>query len=119
MVRQYPPGVQVPNLVKMIRQWHGKCCYCGHTMRPYEKKSTADGWDHPHRPTREHLKRRADGGSNSLDNLAPSCSFCNSHRGPLNWLLYKSIRMGEFDEAIEAFPEQRDLILDYKWGKRK
>lgn len=118
MVRQYSM-IQVPLLVKLIKQWHGKCCYCGKTMRPYEKRSTVESWDHPMRPTREHIKRVADGGTNSHDNLAPCCSRCNSHRGKINWLLYKSIRMGEFDEAIDAFPEQRDLILDYKWGKRK
>ena len=42
--------------------------------------------------TLEHLKRRADGGTNQRDNLALACQACNSRRQGTNWVEYRSQR---------------------------
>lgn len=58
----------------------------------------------PHDPTRplpanaetiEHLRKKEHGGTNAIDNLALACRQCNEGRGSLDWLTYKSYRMGE------------------------
>jgi 5-methylcytosine-specific restriction endonuclease McrA len=45
--------------------------------------------------TLEHLRRKANGGSDGFDNLALACRDCNVGRGNLDWLTYKSMKMGE------------------------
>lgn len=78
----------------------GLCCYCEKPMRPM-----------PHDPrapvrhdneTLEHLNRRADGGAKwDFDNLALACFECNTGRGSVDWLTYKTYRMGDlFCEEI-------------------
>ena len=68
-----------------------RCCYCDLPL-------TWRGHQNPRRATIEHLRRRADGGGNELDNLALACRECNERRGTMNWLLYKSMKRGELRE---------------------
>jgi len=42
------------------------------------------------RATVEHLQRREDGGKTVKDNLAIACHPCNSSRGRVDWLTYKT-----------------------------
>lgn len=65
-----------------------KCCYCERIM-VLNKPKPGDP-PLPNRATREHLDRRADGGDNNPDNLAIACQECNSGRGRVDWLTYKS-----------------------------
>lgn len=80
---------------KLLAEKQGnKCCYCGESLRPVHAK-----WKnsvHPKAQTIEHLRRKADGGTGRLDNKALACFECNSGRGAIDWLTYKSIKMGEF-----------------------
>lgn len=69
-----------------------RCCYCD---RPMSWRSPF----HPRRATIEHLRRKADGGGNELDNLALACLECNGGRGTTDWLTYKSFKRGEFSEV--------------------
>lgn len=69
---------------------NGKCCYCGVQM-VYRK----DRDMFPERETIEHLRRRSEGGDNSLDNKALACYRCNSERGGVDWFTYTSYRRGE------------------------
>jgi hypothetical protein len=50
---------------------------------------------HPKSQTIEHLRRKADGGTSHPDNKALACYECNSERGDMDWLTYKSLKMGE------------------------
>jgi hypothetical protein len=45
--------------------------------------------------TQEHLKRKCEGGSNYIGNLAIACRECNEGRGSKSWLEWKTIKMGE------------------------
>jgi 5-methylcytosine-specific restriction endonuclease McrA len=45
--------------------------------------------------TLEHLRRKSDGGTNAIDNMALACATCNQSRGGLDWLTYKTMKMGE------------------------
>lgn len=40
--------------------------------------------------TIEHLRRRADGGTDRLDNLAIACLQCNYMRGTMSWVEFKT-----------------------------
>ncbi|RAL98695.1 HNH endonuclease [Agrobacterium sp. MS2] len=81
-----------PSHRKLLRKAQGgKCCYCGIKMR----NPQAGGQQFPDSETIEHLRRRADGGDNSLNNKALACFRCNVERGEIDWLTYKSFRMGE------------------------
>jgi len=62
-----------------------RCCYCGVEMNRVN--------NHPREATREHLKRVADGGCNGLHNMAVACRQCNTRRGEVDWLTYKTLRM--------------------------
>lgn len=71
----------------------GLCCYCEKPMTRFrcaEKKGPP-----PHNATIEHLKRREEGGTGALDNLALAHSICNSGRGAIDWFTYKSYMLGE------------------------
>ncbi|WP_245482255.1 HNH endonuclease [Mesorhizobium sp. M4A.F.Ca.ET.020.02.1.1] len=52
----------------------------------------------PDSETLEHLDRRTDRGSNDRGNIALACYRCNTGRGDVDWLTYKSIRRGEHYE---------------------
>lgn len=67
----------------------GKCCYCGAQL---VKNATGRN---PLRVTIEHLRRKCDGGTDQIDNLALSCHECNAGRGLTDWLSYKTYRSGE------------------------
>lgn len=78
----------------LLRERQGnKCCYCATEMVRHKHK-------HGCRPPRqsetiEHLRRKADGGTSRPDNMALACISCNAGRGALDWLTYKSLKMGE------------------------
>lgn len=75
------------------------CCYCGREMGvPRALREKAQPLDE----TLEHLRRKSEGGTDDLDNLALACNECNVGRGHMDWLTYKSFRMGEFYEFLEA-----------------
>lgn len=71
----------------------GLCCYCNEAMELIPGLHTA-GMS-KRRATKEHLKRKCDNGTSDLHNLAAACFECNSGRGSIDWLTYKSYRMGE------------------------
>lgn len=76
----------------------GKCCYCEKPMVRFKGKYPAGG-PPANAETVEHLRRRADGGTNRRDNLALACHDCNQSRGNVDWLTYKSLKMGELQVA--------------------
>jgi 5-methylcytosine-specific restriction endonuclease McrA len=49
-----------------------RCCYC---KQLFTAKHT------PRMATIEHVKPRADGGTNRRENLKAACRLCNQHRG--------------------------------------
>ena len=53
------------------RRANGACEYCDIYETEVELPFTID-----------HIRARQHGGRTALDNLALSCSFCNSHKGP-------------------------------------
>lgn len=77
----------------LIRYQQNKCCYCECQMLPANTRLGV-GF-HPRGATVEHLRRKSDGGSNSIQNKAVACYECNSGRGSIDWLTYKSLKMGE------------------------
>lgn len=91
---------QRQKLAIRLRKTQGdRCCYCEIRMRPMP---------HPTGPlsddaeTIEHLQRKEDGGRDNIDNLALACHRCNTGRGSVDWLTYKSYRMGELPIFCEA-----------------
>ncbi|WP_312862828.1 HNH endonuclease [Rhizobium tropici] len=90
-------------LLTLFAKQDGKCCYCDrHVILSYR-------WRDQQRPdaaTIEHLRRRADGGSNHPDNLAMACKECNDGRGPVDWLTYRSFKRGEISEFAKCFAPQ-------------
>lgn len=71
----------------------GRCCYCAVEMVPYV--SVAGRRVSGKCETLEHLRRKSDGGTNAIDNMALACATCNQSRGGLDWLTYKTMKMGE------------------------
>jgi 5-methylcytosine-specific restriction endonuclease McrA len=80
-----------PELRAILRQRQkGRCCYCGIKMRiSFPKRLRHDS------ETIEHLNRRTDGGGNERDNIALACHECNSTRGNVDWLVWKTLRSGD------------------------
>lgn len=58
-------------LARLVAAQGGICCYCPRAF-------TTAG---PRRATLEHVKAKADGGSDRVENLAAACFHCNQHRG--------------------------------------
>ena len=72
----------------------GRCCYCGRAVRLTLPRQHGYGRPYPADfATLEHLRRLADGGTDALDNVALSCHDCNSRRGSLTWVEFKTIRL--------------------------
>lgn len=71
----------------------GRCAYCrkfvrlSHLPRDRMRHDAA---------TIEHLRRRADGGKDTLDNVCVVCRSCNDGRGVIDWLTYTSWIRNEF-----------------------
>lgn len=89
---------------RLRKAQNGKCCYCGIKMR-----RTQGGKQFPDSETVEHLRRKADGGDNSLGNKALACYRCNVERGEIDWMTYKSFRMGEI--YLSAFSTRDSVEL--------
>lgn len=79
----------------------GECCYCGEVMCPRGVVGvsrfaalygiTKRQAEH-RRATIEHLRRRSEGGTRVVHNIAAACSLCNSKRQDMNWVEYASER---------------------------
>lgn len=80
------------------KRQNNRCCYCQTFMFRYQGPQPKGGLP-ASAETLEHLRRKIDGGTNHPDNLALSCFACNSGRGSIDWLTYKSLRMGELEMA--------------------
>lgn len=80
------------DLIAEKQNW--TCCYCGRGLLKADALK-ANGKPHPRAATVEHLRRRCEGGTNHPDNKAVACLECNRGRGSVDWLTYKSIKMGE------------------------
>lgn len=102
----------------MYNEQKGKCCYCERQMvhkvahhAELAKSVRAFGhvrtFNDPRYATREHLQRQVEGGDDREGNLRLACYECNTHRGAMDWLTYKSFRMGEltFEEAHKLATE--------------
>lgn len=86
---------------KLFQLQRGKCCYCERDMY-YAGVESADSAAHRFGLTKktvyirsatlEHLRRKADGGDSSPDNVALACQQCNTHRGALSWVEFKTLR---------------------------
>ena len=76
---------------RLFKLQGGLCCYCGRVM----KLSKSAGPQQPNSATVEHLQTKKEGGTLRLDNIACACFECNSGRGDIDWLTYKSMKMGE------------------------
>lgn len=87
---------------KLFLAQGGVCCYCGVYIYMRDHKSAMHhpsarlkgrnqrGNKNRHLATFEHLKKKSDGGTDRLDNLALPCLDCNSRRGDEDWLSYKT-----------------------------
>jgi 5-methylcytosine-specific restriction endonuclease McrA len=81
---QRPNGTRLT----LFRHQNGLCCYCGDAM-------LIGDHSHPKCATLEHLKRKCEGGTNHIGNLAIACSECNNGRQSKSWLEWKTIQMDE------------------------
>lgn len=80
----------------MFAHQKGLCCYCETPMISKHVVPVKDLAKPPRNmATDEHLRRKADGGGNDMGNRRLACVDCNEGRGNIDWLTYKSYRMGE------------------------
>jgi 5-methylcytosine-specific restriction endonuclease McrA len=89
-------------LLKLFDRQNGRCCYCDRFVI-MSADYNIQQW--PDAATIEHLRRRADGGSNAPHNLAMACKRCNQERGAMNWLTYATFRRGEFTEFMAVITQ--------------
>ncbi|TIV72735.1 MAG: HNH endonuclease [Mesorhizobium sp.] len=87
-------GSRRPQLRAILREKQGgRCCYCDVRMRiSFKSKMRPDS------ETLEHLDRRTDRGGNDRGNIALACYRCNTGRGDVDWLTYKTIKRDEHYE---------------------
>lgn len=81
----------------------GECCYCGVVMlmtgdlsveRFAKLFALTKKQAQRRRASIEHLKRRVDGGTHAIHNLALACCLCNSKRQSTPWNVYAQRRSG-------------------------
>ena len=92
---------QPSNIDRLYVAQAGECCYCGKVMLPFgvlSQRRFAEFYgltvrQAKHRQaTIEHIKRKAEGGTSHISNLAAACSLCNSKRQETSWVEYASQR---------------------------
>lgn len=66
-------------LRRLIEQRGLDCFWCGRKCDP-SLRSDADLY-----PTKEHIIRKADGGSSKMHNLTVACRYCNTTRHKPGW----------------------------------
>lgn len=71
---------------------HGACCYCGCLTFLHPKPWRLGDSPPADFATLEHLRRKADGGTNHPDNVAIACWQCNNERGDLTWVEFKTLK---------------------------
>ncbi|WP_375143272.1 HNH endonuclease [Pelagibacterium sp. H642] len=77
-------------IAKVLRAaQHGRCAYCQRRLTTSTRPGGRPYWN---TETIEHLQRRAEGGTDRLENLALVCYECNSLRGSMPWVLFATIR---------------------------
>lgn len=97
-------------LMTLWRTFHGLCWYCERltwvegTMSKVQAMNTFSPPFFPikdkrkemrmRRATREHLKRKAEGGIRTKDNIVLACNGCNSSRGVIPPNDWRDIRRG-------------------------
>lgn len=69
----------------------GRCCYCGCAVDLAPQSWGRGGRTPPNFATIEHLRRRSDGGATTPDNVALACFECNTNRGDISWVEYKTL----------------------------
>ncbi len=92
--------VRLKVLLKLFERQNGRCCYCDRFVvlcMDYKMQQRQDA------ATIEHLRRLADGGSNSPSNLSMACKRCNQERGAMDWLRYTTFRRGDYLEFMAVF----------------
>lgn len=62
------------------REQGGRCCLCGHTMKPYHRQHSVD----PESATIEHIIPRRDNGPNTVGNVRLAHAVCNHALGALH-----------------------------------
>jgi hypothetical protein len=70
------PGLPHHQRMEIFEACGWRCCYCGVRLCPAHQPIPGEQI-----ATVEHIRRRADGGSNERENLAASCPWCNHRRG--------------------------------------
>lgn len=68
-----------------------RCCYCGERFADGSKAATL-----------EHVRARANGGSNAYANLVVACLRCNGLRGSMNAYQFAERRLWERETLAEA-----------------
>jgi len=58
----------------ILQAHHGRIC-------PYCAKVMVFAFDHPHRPTRDHVLPKIRGGNQKPNNRLIVCALCNTHKG--------------------------------------
>ena len=73
--------------IKLRTRQGGKCCYCERKMSGQHPQIDGKSLP-PTAETVEHLKRKFEGGTHTLDNLALACLECNGRPGVVDWFTY-------------------------------
>lgn len=92
-------------LRSIFEEQEGECIYCdGKCWLPWVP--VAERGAPGRMATREHLVRRADGGNNSLENIAMACADCNSLRNeytPREWIAMRGGELPTDDDGCIKF----------------
>lgn len=95
--------VNITTRRSMYKAQNGKCSYCEQPMLTIEETAKQNKLSVKNRvaqhnlsATVEHLKQCNYGGDNDPGNLRLAHYKCNKPRGNMNWLLWKSIVMGDY-----------------------
>lgn len=85
---------------ELFEKQGGKCCYCDRPMVIMPRGRNMNRLD---AATLEHLRTGRRKGWTRRGEMAAACHECNQMRGSaMDWLTFKSYRLGEFWEFISG-----------------
>jgi DNA-binding transcriptional regulator YiaG len=94
-------GVSLRDWQRLIRRYNGSCVYCGGVTGP--------------EPAQDHVIPLALGGTHSVGNVLPSCTFCNSTKHKMLLSVWK-YRCGGGKPAPEGWTKSSSVLRGERNG---
>ena len=103
-------GISPKKRQLVYEKFNGKCAYCGKILLV----DNSMFWKpHPDAFVIDHVTPKTKGGNNHIDNLLPSCNYCNSVKYNKSITQFKEYFFSKLTKQPLFNQEQKEYLLNY------